>query len=61
MSAENQVRVFWTLNGTPDVADFPSNVTWAHVRTYIWDVRVKSGQPVPPENIHVRPRLRARF
>ena len=48
------IRVWWTLNDTPDNADFPSNVTWAHVRRYLNDncfgVRDKPGTT----HIHVR-------
>ena len=59
MSAEEQVRVYWTLNDTPDNADFPPNVTWAHVREYI---RARRPDPKPaPEHIHVSPRFRAHF
>ena len=59
IGAMETIRVLWTLNGVVDAGRFPADSIWADVRNYIWDVRVKSGRPVPPENIHVRPRFRA--
>ena len=61
MSAEEQVRVYWTLNDTPDNADFPSNVTWAHVRRYINDNCFGAAEKPGATHIHVRFIFRAHF
>jgi len=53
MSAEGRVRVFWAGDANGN-AKFDADDTWDDVRRFIWDLRVKSGLPVPPENIHVR-------
>ena len=61
MSVEEQVRVYWTLNDTPDNADFPSNVTWAHVRRYINDNCFGAAEKPGATHIHVRFIFRAHF
>ena len=53
------IRVWWKLNGGVDGDLFPADWKWSELREYI---RARRPDPKPtPEQIHVRPRFRARL